>query len=58
MKLTKKFVDGAQPPADKDQVFYRDDQLKGFALRVTSSGTKSFVVEKNIGFVTVHLKST
>ena len=49
MKLTKKFVDGAQSPVDKDQVFYRDDQLKGFALRVTSSGTKSFVVEKNIG---------
>jgi len=49
MKLTKKIVDDAQLPISKDQVFYRDDQLKGFALRVTASGTKSFVVEKNIG---------
>lgn len=48
MKLTKKIVDDAQIPVGKDQIFYRDDQLKGFALRVTASGTKSFVVEKNI----------
>lgn len=49
MKLNKLFVDKAQAPVDKDQVFYRDDQLIGFALRVTSSGTKSFIVEKIIG---------
>lgn len=48
MKLTKINVDDAQLPVGKDQIFYRDDQLKGFALRVTASGTKSFVVEKNI----------
>lgn len=49
MKLTKAFVDKVETPTDKDQVFHRDDQLKGFALRVTSTGSKSFVVEKNIG---------
>lgn len=49
MKITKVFVDKADIPKDKDQIFYRDNQLKGFALRVTSNGAKSFVVEKNIG---------
>lgn len=49
IKLNKKFVDEAALPVNKDQVFYRDSELKGFALRVTSSGSKSFVVEKNIG---------
>jgi integrase len=50
IKITKKSVeDAALPPIGKDQVFYRDIELKGFALRVTSNGSKSFVVEKNIG---------
>jgi len=49
VKLTKAFVDKVVAPTDKDQAFYRDDQLRGFALRVTSAGTKSFIVEKNIG---------
>lgn len=35
MKLTKVIVDKALPPVGKDQIFYRDEQLKGFALRVT-----------------------
>lgn len=48
-KLTKSFVDKATPDPAKDQVFYRDTVLKGFALRITSAGTKSFVVEKTIG---------
>ncbi|MCU7933222.1 MAG: integrase arm-type DNA-binding domain-containing protein [Candidatus Thiodiazotropha sp. (ex Codakia rugifera)] len=47
MKLTKTAVEQAAIPA-AGQVFYRDDQLKGFALRVTSGGAKSFVVEKRI----------
>ena len=49
MKLTKAIVDKAQPPIDKDQIFYRDEELRGFALRVTASGVKSFVVETLIG---------
>lgn len=34
MKLTKLAVDKIQSPTDRNQAFYRDDQLKGFALRV------------------------
>lgn len=49
MKLTKSLVDKAEPIIGKDQSFYRDGELKGFALRVTSSGIKSFVVETLIG---------
>lgn len=48
IRITKTVVDKVEPPKDKDQIFYRDDQLKGFALRITSSGVKSFVVEKLI----------
>src|SRR3990167_2776239 len=49
MKITKLVVDKILPPKDRDQVFYRDDQLKDFAVRVTASGVKSFVIEKIIG---------
>ena len=47
MKITKTSVEQAPIPAT-GQVFYRDEQLKGFALRVTAGGAKSFVVEKRI----------
>ncbi len=48
MRLTKSFIDKIKPPVDQQQVFYRDEQLKGFALRVTKAGAKSFVLEKLI----------
>ena len=48
MKLTKVAVDKISLPTDADQVIYRDDSLKGFALRITRNGIKSFVVEKLI----------
>jgi integrase len=47
MRLTKTTVDGITPP-DKGQAFYRDDKLKGFGLRVTPTGAKSFVVETRV----------
>jgi integrase len=49
VKITKTFTDKALPLPNKDQTFYRDSILKGFALRITSAGVKSFVVEKIIG---------
>jgi len=48
MRITKNMVDKIEPPKDKNQAFYRDDQLKGFAVRITSAGVKSFVIEKLI----------
>lgn len=46
MRLTKTTVDHITAPTDRDQAFYRDGQLKGFGVRVTASGVKSFIVEK------------
>jgi integrase len=47
VKLTKTSVDKIEPPTS-GQRFVRDGELKGFALRITASGTKSFVIEKRI----------
>lgn len=47
VKLTKIAVDKAPIP-DKGQSFIRDTTLKGFGLRITTTGTKSFIVEKRI----------
>jgi site-specific recombinase XerD len=44
MKLTKKAIDGAKHP-ESGQVFLRDDEIKGLAVRVTA-GSKSFVLER------------
>ncbi len=46
MRLTKTIVDHITAPIDRDQAFYRDGQLKGFGVRITASGVKSFIVEK------------
>ena len=46
-KLNKVFIEKIPLP-EKDKVFYRDEQLKGFGLVVRSSGRKTFIVEKRI----------
>lgn len=45
-KLTKSYVDKLPFP-EKGQVFYRDPELKGFALRVTK-GSKTYIVETSV----------
>lgn len=53
MRINKTFVDNVQLPqptstGKSTQAFYRDQAIPGFALRVTSGGAKSFIVEKRI----------
>lgn len=48
MKLTKSNIDKISAPTNTNQAFYRDPELRGFALRITSNGVKSFIVEKAI----------
>jgi integrase len=50
-KITKALVEAAKAP-EKGQAFTRDDELTGFAFRITAGGAKSFVWEgrvKNTG---------
>jgi len=46
-KITKSYVDKLSTPAT-GQAFIRDTELKGFAVRITSTGAKSFILEKRI----------
>lgn len=54
-KLTKTFVDSLPMSPDK-QVFYRDSELLGFALRITSS--KVYIVERRLGSGTSSVRVT
>ena len=51
-KITKSFVDKIVSPKEVNgkpkQTFYRDSTLPGFGLRVTSGGTKAYIVETRI----------
>lgn len=46
-KITKTLVERLAPPAS-GQKFIRDAILRGFAVRVTASGVRAFVVEKRL----------
>ena len=45
-KLTKRFVDSLKPVIS--DTLYRDDDLKGFALRVKPSGARTWVVQYDV----------
>ena len=47
-RIVKIEIPPPTPDGKKTQVFYRDDQLIGFGLRVTSAGSKSYFVEKRV----------
>ena len=46
-KITKALVEAVRIP-HHGQIFIRDDELKGFALRVTDTGAKSFIWEGRV----------
>ena len=46
-KITKRFVDGVEIPTS-GQTFYNDSDLRGFKLRVTATGCKSYIVERRV----------
>ncbi|HDZ08999.1 tyrosine-type recombinase/integrase [Pseudohongiella sp.] len=53
IKISNSRVGKIVPPTPKpdgkpQHVFYRDDQLQGFGIRVTSNGTMSYFVEKRV----------
>lgn len=51
-RLNKSFIDKIEipqaAPGKQAQAFYRDSALPGFGLRITNTGSKSFIVEKRI----------
>lgn len=49
IKVTKSRVDSLRVLAAGQQ-FLRDTELKGFAVRITATGAKSFVLEKRLEF--------
>jgi integrase len=48
VKLTKTAVEKLPVPATGQEI-YRDSELKGFGVRITSGGARTYIVEKRIG---------
>lgn len=47
VKLTKTLVDALEP-SKKGQTFVWDSDLPGFGVRITSTGTKSWIVQMRV----------
>lgn len=47
-KLTKRLVDSTEPPATGDREIW-DTEVKGFCLRITAKGSKSYALKYRIG---------
>jgi integrase len=47
VRLTQRSVDAAKAP-ETGQIFLRDSEVLGFALRITASGSKSFIWEGRV----------
>src|SRR5918992_2680622 len=43
-KLTKRSIDALPCPADRDAIWW-DDDLKGFGLKITPAGRRTFLVQ-------------
>lgn len=48
LKLNKSTIDRLPPPEGKGYVIHWDTELRGFGLRITSSGTRSFILQTRI----------
>lgn len=56
MNITKNFVDKLKPPPNgMAQKRYFDDTMRGFGVRITSNGVKSFFIEKKYSHKTYRL---
>lgn len=47
VRLTKTAIENAEPPASGQRIL-RDSELRGFGLRITAGGARSFIVEKRV----------
>lgn len=47
VRLTQKLVE-TLPPPEAGQAFFRDSNTRGFGLRITAAGARSFILERRI----------
>lgn len=51
MNLNKRTIESLPPLPEKETIYYklyRDDKLAGFCLRLASTGTKTFIIDKKV----------